>query len=323
MKNINNILQSDIEKVNEIILSRLESDEELVETVSKYLINSGGKRIRPALTILCSKLFCFEGDEAIKLAASVEFIHAATLLHDDVVDSSTKRRFKDTANVIWGNQTSILVGDFLFSQSFKLMVGAGSMPALQILADALAVIVEGEVRQLVRLSEKRMVSREEYDQIINAKTARLFGAACEVGCIISGQNEKTCGLLRDFGVKLGFIFQISDDLLDYFGTSDIGKNIGDDFAEGKITLPVIMAYNSGSDEEKAFWHEALFGEDKDAGKFQVAVNLLKKHKVAEALTDYMDKLIKEGESYLHEIEGDEVYKGHLISLLRYAASRES
>lgn len=323
MKNINQILHNEIAKVNDTILSRLKSDEELVETVSKYLINSGGKRIRPSLTILCSKIFGHNSDDTIKLAASVEFIHAATLLHDDVVDNSTKRRFKDTANVIWGNQTSILVGDFLFSQSFKLMVGAGSMVALQILADALAIIVEGEVRQLARLSEKRMMSIAEYDRIINAKTARLFGAACEVGCIISGQNEKTSGLLREFGIKLGFIFQIADDLLDYLGTSDRGKNIGDDFAEGKITLPVILAYDNGNDEEKAFWQKALFGEHKDVEQFQEAVNLLKKHKVSETLTDYMEKLIVEGESYLREVEGDEVYKDHLVSLLKYAATRES
>lgn len=309
--------------MNETILSRLKSDEELVETVSKYLINSGGKRIRPSLTILCSKLFGHNDENTVKLAASVEFIHAGTLLHDDVVDNSTKRRFKDTANVIWGNQTSILVGDFLFSQSFKLMVSSGSMLALQILADALAIIVEGEVRQLVRLSEKRMVSVAEYDQIINAKTARLFGAACEVGAIIADQNEETSRLLRQFGVKLGFIFQIADDLLDYFGTSDIGKNIGDDFAEGKITLPVILAYDNGTDEEKAFWSEALFGEHKDAEQFQKAVGLLEKYKVTETLTDYMNKLIAEGEAYLRGVEGDAVYKDHLASLLNYAATRES
>lgn len=323
MKNINQLLSTDIAKVNETILSRLKSDEELVETVSKYLINSGGKRIRPSLVILCSKLFNNDNENTIKLAASVEFIHAGTLLHDDVVDSSTKRRFKDTANVIWGNQTSILVGDFLFSQAFKLMVSSGSMPALQILADALAVIVEGEVRQLVRLSEKRMVSAEEYDQIISAKTARLFGAACEVGSIIAGQSEETSALLRQFGVKLGFIFQISDDILDYFGTIDLGKNIGDDFAEGKITLPVIIAYDKGSDEEKAFWSEALFGENKDPEQFQKAISFLKKHDVAEILADYMNKLIMEGEQYLHKIKGDEVFKDHLISLLKYAATRES
>lgn len=323
MININSLLKDDITKVNEIILSYLKSDEELVETVSKYLINSGGKRIRPALTILCSKIFGFERDEMIKLAASVEFIHAATLLHDDVVDGSTKRRSKDTANILWGNQTSILVGDFLFSQAFKLMISAGSMPALQVLANALSTIVEGEVTQLVRLNEKRIVSIQEYDQIINAKTAQLFGAACEIGCIISGQDTKTCVLFKQFGIKLGFIFQIADDLLDYFGSNDMGKNIGDDFAEGKITLPVILAYNKGDNDEKTFWHSALFGSDKEDNKFQQALDLLKKHDVISELGNYMNELILESKSYLSHIEGNQIYKDHLISLLNYAAKRES
>jgi octaprenyl-diphosphate synthase len=322
MKKLTEILTPDIKKVNELILSCIKSQEDLVEVVGKYLIDSGGKRLRPTLTILCSKLFDYRGNDNIKLAAAVEFIHAATLLHDDVVDNSSMRRSKNTANVVWGNKTSILVGDFLFSQSFKLMVSAGSMEALRSLANAAAIISEGEVMQLVRLEEKRLLSIAEYEQIIRAKTAELFAAACEVGGIVAGQTKKVNDFLKNFGSKLGFIFQIKDDYLDYFG-KNIGKNIGDDFAEGKITLPVILAYNQGSDEEKLFWQTALFAQNKDEGNFHQAVALLRKHDVETKLRDYTNRLAEEGSKILDKIEGDSEHKEHLRSLLYYAASRES
>jgi len=321
MKDLDHVLRHDVKKVNEIILSHLRSKEELVEVVSEYLVNSGGKRIRPKLTILCSKLFGYDGAEDVKLAAAVEFIHAATLLHDDVVDNSAMRRFKDSANIIWGNKTSILVGDFLFAQSFKLMVSAGSIDALRVLANASAIIAEGEVVQLVKLKEKLMISHEEYDQIILAKTAELFGAACAAGGIIAGQNDTVVSALKEFGAKLGFIFQIADDMLDYFAASDIGKNIGDDFAEGKITLPIILASNKASSEEKELLENILFSENKDLAGFHAVLAVLKKYEIDVALRDYMQGLVREGEALLEAIDGDENYKKHLSFLLHYAAAR--
>ncbi len=322
MKELSNIVQKDMERVNEIIVSCIKSQEDLVEVVSKYLIDSGGKRIRPTLTILCSKLFGYDEESCIKLAAAVEFIHAATLLHDDVVDNSTMRRSQHSANIVWGNKTSILVGDFLFSQSFKLMVSAGSMICLRSLANAAAIISEGEVMQLVRNSEKRMLTELEYEEIVKAKTAELFGAACEVGAIIANQKESVSDILKVFGMKLGFIFQVRDDYLDYFGES-IGKNIGADFSEGKITIPVIMAYSKATEDEKYFWNDALFNDDKNTQKFNKALEVMKRHDVVSAIEFYIDKLIKDGEECLAKISGDESCKEHLKSLLYYAASRKN
>jgi octaprenyl-diphosphate synthase len=315
-------VEGDMLKVKETILAHLKSEEQLVETVGKYLVDAAGKRLRPMLTILCSKLFGYSGDAHIDLASAVEFIHTATLLHDDVVDESAMRRFRSTANTVWGNKASILVGDFLFSQSFKLMVKAGSMEALRSLANASAIIAEGEVMQLSALNTRRMITAAEYDQIINAKTAALFGAACEVGGIISGQDSITSNYLKQFGMKLGVIFQIADDMLDYFGSKGaIGKNIGDDFAEGKITLPVILAYSQGSSEEKRFWEDALFMPSHDMSALVDAVALMRKYQIPDQVLEYIQGLISDGLAFLDLAGGKELYRTHLASLLDYAASR--
>ncbi len=242
--NIHNYLACDVANMNQLILQHLSNKEDLIENICKYLINAGGKRIRPILTILTCKMFSYKGEHHIKLATAVELIHAATLLHDDVIDESKVRRFKPTANIIWGNKATILVGDFLFSQAFKLMVAAESLSCLSVLSQAASIIAEGEVCQLARLGERRILNEEEYKKIIYAKTAELFGAACEVGAIISNQTSELCDVMRQFGINLGYIFQVSDDLLDYVGNeSKMGKNIGDDFMEGKVTLPLIMLYS--------------------------------------------------------------------------------
>jgi octaprenyl-diphosphate synthase len=243
IQDIQSDLAEDLTTMNQLILKHLNAGEELIEVVSKHLIEAGGKRIRPLLTILTSKMFGYSdaNKHNIKLASAVEFIHTATLLHDDVIDSSRMRRFRPTANTIWGNKESILVGDFLFSQSFRLMVQAESMSALYCLSQASVVIVEGEVTQLTKLKQRRIISRLEYEDIIAAKTAELFGAACEVGAVIANQPVGICQVLRKFGIILGNIFQITDDLLDYLGDSkEIGKNTGNDFFEGKVTLPLIL-----------------------------------------------------------------------------------
>ncbi|MES2214420.1 MAG: polyprenyl synthetase family protein [Pseudomonadota bacterium] len=322
MEVIYKAIDGDMVKVNDIILAHLKSEEELVGVVGDYLMSASSKRLRPMLTILCSKLFDYQGNAHIDLASAVEFIHTATLLHDDVIDDSVVRRFKPTANTIWGNKTSILVGDFLFSQSFKLMVSAGSMEALRSLANASAIIAEGEVMQLVALNKKRMLTLVEYDQIINAKTAELFGASCEVGGIISGQSKDINMHLKQFGLKLGAVFQVMDDLLDYFGDkTSTGKNTGDDFFEGKVTLPVILACEQSSSEEKKFLEEALFTESVDHSAFKEVVLLMKKYKIQEQIAEYMESLVSDGLSSLAQIQGKDPYKKHLISLMRYAASR--
>lgn len=322
MKNCYQIIASDMLKVNDLILLHLCSREQLVEVVSKYLVNSGGKRVRPTLTLLCSGLFCYKGEAHVKLAAAVEFIHTATLLHDDVVDDSSMRRFQATANIVWGNKTSILVGDFLFSQAFKMMVDAGSMEALSRLSTASAIIAEGEVMQLARLSEKRMLSTQEYEEIIHSKTAELFGAACEVGGIIALQDKSVNKKLSDFGVKLGIVFQIVDDALDYFGKQgEFGKNIGDDFYEGKITLPIILLYNMATVEERELLEEVFFTEKRTESSFKQVCNALEKYNIKHQIIDYTTKLTAEGQAILEQIPGEEIYREGLKELLYQASSR--
>lgn len=309
-------------QVNECILSHLHSKEELVEVVAKYLLNSGGKRIRPSLTLLCAGLCGYDGHAHINLAAAVEFIHAATLLHDDVVDNSNMRRFQKSANIVWGNKTSILVGDFLFSQSFKMMVDSGSMEALSRLSSASVVIAEGEVVQLARLSEKRMLSFNEYEQIIRSKTAELFSAACAVGGIISSRDRDIHIKLGRFGASLGVIFQIIDDALDYFGSSeDLGKNIGDDFYEGKITLPVIWLYDKLSADKQSDLNDIFCLDSRDKGQFNKILLMLSNYNIKAQIMEYIEGLVEEANVVLEQIPGNSLYKDSLRGLLYHAANR--
>ena len=322
MKNYYQIIESEMLQVNECILSHLHSKEELVEVVAKYLLNSGGKRIRPSLTLLCAGLCGYNGSAHIKLAAAVEFIHAATLLHDDVVDNSNMRRFQKSANVVWGNKTSILVGDFLFSQSFKMMVDAGSLEALSRLSSASVCIAEGEVVQLARLSEKRMLSMDEYEQIIRSKTSELFSAACEVGGIIAGQDRGLSKKLGEFGARLGVIFQIVDDALDYFGKKeDLGKNIGDDFYEGKITLPIILLRDRLTNSEKSFLDSAFFLDVRSKEDFDKILFMLSSHDIKTQIMDYVARLVTEAADELDQIPGILLYKDSLKELLYHSSAR--
>lgn len=322
MENIYNIVGDEMSMVNDIILGHLKADEPLVEVISKYLVTSPSKRLRPLLTILSSKLFGYQGNAHILLAASVELIHAATLLHDDVVDNSTMRRFKETANILWGNKTSILVGDFLFAQAFKLMVDAKSLESLNSLSNASAIIAEGEVMQLVKLGENRIISEEEYNLIIYAKTAQLFSAACEVGAIISNQTDDTITTLKTFGHNFGTIFQIIDDLLDYFGDSkNMGKNLGDDFLEGKITLPVILSYNQSSADEKIFWNDTILNGNRNEETFTRAMSILNKHCIKEQMISKIHNLVNDTAALLDNVECDLIYKKCLLQLTQYSLSR--
>lgn len=246
-------------QVNAVILDRMQSRVPLIPELAGHLIAGGGKRLRPMLTLACAKLLDYPGDRHYKLSAAVEFIHTATLLHDDVVDGSGMRRGKRTANVIWGNPASVLVGDFLFTRSFELMVEDGSLRVLKILSSASAVIAEGEVNQL---SAQRQIDTTEakYLDIISAKTAALFSAACRIAAVVAERDESVEEALDAYGRYIGIAFQLVDDAIDYVSDEHtMGKDSGDDFRDGKVTLPVILAYARGSADERQFWKDAIEG----------------------------------------------------------------
>ena len=271
----------DMQRVNELIRSKAGSDVALIPEIANHLVNSGGKRLRPMLTCASGALFGYEGDGHVKLACGVEFMHTATLLHDDVVDESDLRRTKPTARMIWGNQASVLVGDFLLGQAFRMMVEVGSMDALDVLSSASAVIAEGEVHQL-SVAKRMETTESDYLDVIDAKTAALFAAACEVGPILAGKGREERVALRDYGRSLGIAFQLIDDALDYGGSAkSLGKNVGDDFREGKITLPVILAHRRGTEVEREFWRAAMESGENDDAALDHARGLLAKHGTVE------------------------------------------
>jgi octaprenyl-diphosphate synthase len=275
------LVTADMDRVNATIISRTGSEVTMIPEVANHLINSGGKRLRPMLTLALARLVGYAGDGHIKLAAAVEFMHTATLLHDDVVDESELRRGRMAARMLWGNEASVLVGDFLLGQAFKMMVEVGSLKALEILSAAAAVIAEGEVMQLAA-AKNTATTEDEYIAVIRAKTAELFAAACEVGPALSARQKAEQAASRSFGMNLGITFQLIDDALDYGGAaSRLGKNIGDDFREGKITLPVVLAFRRGSDDEREFWRRTLErGETKD-DDLDHAIGLMVKHRALE------------------------------------------
>jgi octaprenyl-diphosphate synthase len=253
------LVAADLNHVNAVILDRMQSEVALIPELAGHLIAGGGKRMRPMLTLAAARLVDYPGTRHHKLAAAVEFIHTATLLHDDVVDGSGLRRGRRTANIIWGNPASVLVGDFLFSRSFELMVEDGSLRVLRILSQASAVIAEGEVDQLT--AQRRIeTSEEQYLAIITAKTAALFAAACRIAAVVSERDEAVEAALDCYGRNLGIAFQLVDDAIDYASdASTMGKGVGDDFRDGKVTLPVILAFARGSESERAFWRDAMEG----------------------------------------------------------------
>lgn len=266
---------ADMNGVNAIILDRMQSEVALIPELAGHLIAGGGKRMRPMLTLACACLLDYPGTRHHKLAAAVEFIHTATLLHDDVVDGSGTRRGRRTANFIWGNPASVLVGDFLFSRSFELMVEDGSLKVLRILSNAASVITEGEVDQLT--AQRQIATSEEtYFRIIGAKTAALFAAACRIAPVVAEAGEEAELALESYGRNLGIAFQLVDDAIDY--TSDpetMGKGLGDDFRDGKMTLPLILAYGRGSEEDRAFWRSAVSGDRVSDADLQHAIALLR------------------------------------------------
>ena len=275
------LVSADMDRVNATIISRTGSEVAMIPEVANHLITSGGKRLRPMLTLALSRLVGYAGDGHIKLAAAVEFMHTATLLHDDVVDQSELRRGRLAARMLWGNEASVLVGDFLLGQAFKMMVEVGSLKALEILSAAAAVIAEGEVMQLAA-AKNTSTTEDEYIAVIRAKTAELFAAACEVGPAISARQKAEQAASRSFGMNLGITFQLVDDALDYGGAAArLGKNIGDDFREGKITLPVVLAFRRGSDTEREFWRRTLERGETAEADLDHAIGLMAKHRAIE------------------------------------------
>ena len=314
------LVTTDMDQVNAVIVARMTSDIPLIPELAGHLIAGGGKRMRPMLTLASAQLLDYAGTQHHLLAAAVEFIHTATLLHDDVVDGSDLRRGNRTANIIWGNPASVLVGDFLFSRSFELMVEAGSLKALKILSSTSAVIAEGEVNQLTA-ARRVDLGEERYLDIIGAKTAALFAAACRIAAVVADRPENEEAALDAYGRNLGIAFQLVDDAIDYVSDADtMGKDAGDDFREGKMTLPVILAYARGSAEDRQFWKDAVEGRRDTDADLQHAVRLIR---ATRAIDDTFARARHYGQRAIDSIAGfaNGGAKDAMIEAVEFAVAR--
>jgi octaprenyl-diphosphate synthase len=270
------LVDADMRRVNQLIVERLDSPIHLIPELAGHLIAAGGKRVRPMLTLIAAQLCGYRRERHLKLAAAVEFIHSATLLHDDVVDQSDLRRGLATANAIWGNKPSVLVGDFLFARAFQLMVEDGSLDVLSILANASAVIAEGEVAQLMTANDAN-TTEDAYIRVVTAKTATLFAAAAQIGAVVAERPGSEVEALRLYGESLGIAFQLVDDVLDYSAREVVlGKSVGDDFRDGKITLPIVLAFGRGTEEERRFWRRTLENSEQGTDDLARAIGLLER-----------------------------------------------
>lgn len=316
LQEIYHFLNDEIQELNSLIESYFAEHKELIWDISWHMISSKGKRIRPILTLLCSKILGYKGQNHIKLAGAVELIHIATLLHDDVIDQGKIRRSKATANSIWGNKASILCGDFFFSQSFKIMVSTKSLPSLELLSAIAAMIVEGEVMQLANLQKQTLISKEQYFKTIEHKTAKLFAGACQVAALIMPQMEQETYLkLNKFGGAFGLAYQIKDDTLDYF-VSGTGKNQGQDFLEGKITLPIILLQEHADLTERQFIEDVFTKEaNRTTQNFNNILDLLYSYKIKDLLMQNIDELSKEAQESLNTIDIENKAKDLLLKLV--------
>jgi octaprenyl-diphosphate synthase len=270
------LIRADLDRVNALIVARMHSPVALIPELAGHIVSAGGKRLRPMLTLASARLCGYQGERHLALAAAVEFIHTATLLHDDVVDASELRRGRDTANAVWGNKPAVLVGDFLFSRAFELMVEDGSLRILDILSRAAAVIAEGEVGQLVTANDTTS-TETAYLEIIEAKTAALFAAASRIGAVIAERPPAEEAALECFGRNLGIAYQLIDDMLDFSARqSELGKSVGDDFRDGKLTLPILIAFARGDPEERAFWRRTLEAGEQGPGDLERAIRLVER-----------------------------------------------
>ncbi len=314
------LLDDDMRAVNAIIIKNMQSDVSLIPTLAQYLISAGGKRIRPLITLAGTAIFDGPMNKAYHLAAAVEFIHTATLLHDDVVDESAERRGRQTANLIFGNQASVLVGDFLFSKSFQMMVESESFEILRILSDASAIIAQGEVLQLITANDIQS-GLSAYMEVIESKTAALFSASAEVGAVLSNSSNEQRLAMRAYGTKMGTAFQIIDDALDYSAQQEtLGKEIGDDFKEGKMTAPVIFALQNATAEEKEFWQRTLGEKNQSEKDFDQAVAYITKHKAMESTVALARQYVDAAKDALAPVP-DNTFKPLLSELAEYVLSR--
>jgi octaprenyl-diphosphate synthase len=315
-------LATEMAAVNDLIRDRMASRHApRIPEVTAHLVEAGGKRLRPMLTLASAKLCGYDGPYHVHLAATVEFIHTATLLHDDVVDESERRRGRPTANLLWDNKSSVLVGDYLFARSFQLMTETGNLRVLRILSDAAATIAEGEVLQLTA-AQDLSTTEHIYLQVVRGKTAALFSAATEVGGVIAGRPEEDVRALFDYGDALGIAFQIVDDLLDYWGGDATGKNVGDDFRERKLTLPLIKAFAKADDTEKAFWKRVIEKGDQRDGDLEEALRLLDRHGALEETRQEALAWAERAKTAMQTLPASDL-RDLLIDLSDYVVSRVS
>jgi octaprenyl-diphosphate synthase len=312
-------IKSDLLAVNEVIRASLHSEVPLVNQVAGHIIQGGGKRLRPSTLLLVGGLFGPVRKEHHELAAVIEFIHTATLLHDDVVDQSTKRRNHKTANTIFGNAASVLVGDFIYSRAFQMMVKINHMKVMEVLANTTNTIAEGEVLQLLNI-HNASIEDEDYLKVVYYKTAKLFESAAELGAIIGGADDNDIKVLAQFGKHMGIAFQLIDDVLDLSGNpEEIGKNLGDDLAEGKPTLPLLYAMKKGSDEQKNIIRAAI--ENGGLTELESVLNAVKETKALEYVRELAKEEIEKGEKLIQHITSS-VYKDALLALTQFVTTRD-
>jgi octaprenyl-diphosphate synthase len=320
LKALQHITHDAMEKVNAVVIASAAQPVPLITDITHHIVKSGGKRLRPVLTIACAQLLDYEGERHIPLAAAVELIHTATLLHDDVVDESTMRRGLKTANAVWSNQASVLVGDFLLSRAFQLMVADGSLDVLKLLSDASATISQGEVKQLMASGELE-TTRETYLDIIYSKTAVLFSAACEIASIIHEKSDARTPL-RIFGSSLGIAFQLVDDALDYAANEEtLGKAVGDDLREGKMTLPVIDAYKQGNTQERAFWKRVVGEGDYRDEDVAEAIAIISRYGTIESTLDLAKDYAAQAASALEAVNGNASVTSALHDCIAFCTAR--
>jgi len=325
INSLHKLCERDLSAVNSIILEKLDSNIPLIHEIASHLILSGGKRLRPLLTSCCFQICRSSNkteDKHLGLAAAVEFIHAATLLHDDVVDESKTRRGSLSANELWGNKTSVLVGDFLFSRAFQLMAKYGNMEILQLLSDTSVIISEGEILELSN-DKNPTINEDVYLEVINGKTASLFSAACQVGAMTAKASQEKIDAIKTFGTNFGMSFQLIDDAIDYYSSSDIlGKNVGDDFKQGKITLPLILAYLRSNNEEKRFWKKTIENLHQDKNDLDLAIKIIKKYNCIEDTLERAKHFANIAIDSLGIFENNK-YKATLINIINSGLTRLS
>jgi len=320
LHNLKKLIKKEFNETDKLIKKQINSDVNRIPKLSKHIIDLGGKRLRPMLTISCAKMLKIRNKNHIKLAAAVELLHTATLLHDDVVDESVYRRGEKTSHTLWDNKSSILVGDFLLGRAFQLMVETNSIECLSILSKAAAIIAEGEVLQLVETNNIN-IKETNYIKIIESKTAALFSSACEVGGVVSGANKSQKKKLFNFGKNLGTAFQLTDDALDYEGSSSqMGKNNGDDFYEGKVTLPVILALKNADRKEKDFWEKTFNKKVRNKTDLRIAKKIIKDKDTINQTHKLANKYGEKAKNIMEDFESNPV-RNALIDLVDFSLIR--